>query len=91
MSGVKMAIQCPNCNDCIGFGTSQTKGNILGGHLRHCKYAAPQKVLLALPNAVEAVEPDVYDDYLVDGIIVKLGQQPNVSRIPTSRRYCIQC
>jgi hypothetical protein len=38
--------------------------------LRHCKYAAPQKVLLALPNAVEAVEPDVYDDYHVDGIIV---------------------
>jgi hypothetical protein len=76
MSGVKMAIHCPNCNDCIGFGTSRTKGNILGGHLRHCKYSAPQKVLLAHPNSIEVVEPDVHDDYLIGGIIVNSDSNP---------------
>lgn len=63
MSGVKKPIQCPCCNDCIGYGTSRTKGRILGGHIRHCKSSVPRTKLLV--ENVEDDQSNILDDYSI--------------------------
>lgn len=63
MSGVKKPIQCPCCNDVIGYGTTRTKGRILGGHIRHCKSSAPREKVLS--EYVEEYHSNIFDEYSI--------------------------